>query len=72
MLNRIKAYRIAAKLSQDELAKKLSVSLHSVWRWENGKVEPRASELSQMAGMFGCSVDDLLLSNPQQPSAQSV
>lgn len=70
VINQIRHYRELAMLTQDDLAKKLKTSLHSVWRWENNKVEPRASELSQMAEIFGCSIDELLAENPPPPSAQ--
>jgi len=68
MKNRIKELRELKGLSQADLAKRLNVSLHSVWRWENERVDPRASELSQMADVFECGVQDLF-ENPPQPPA---
>ena len=66
----IKELREAKGISQVELARLINVSMHSVWRWENGKVEPRACELQKLAQVFECKVDDLL--NPPKPSAQTV
>ena len=67
--NRIKELRESKNMSQPALAKLIGVSMHSVWRWENGKVEPRACELQELAKVFNCKVDDLL--NPPKPSTQS-
>jgi transcriptional regulator with XRE-family HTH domain len=46
-------------LSQTELANKAKISLYSVHRIETGKTTPRASVLKALAGVFGCSVEDL-------------
>lgn len=66
MKNRIKELREAKKMSQVELAKQLNVSLHSVWRWENEKIDPRATELLQLAEVFECEIKDLY-ANPTPP-----
>ena len=67
-MNMIKELREAKGISQVELARLINVSMHSVWRWENGKVEPRACELQKLAKVFNCKVDELL--NPPTPSTQ--
>jgi transcriptional regulator with XRE-family HTH domain len=52
-------------LSQRDLAKKIGVSMHTIWRWENNKIEPRASKLRQMAKLFGCKIADLVESGDE-------
>jgi transcriptional regulator with XRE-family HTH domain len=61
--NNIRRYRRITELTQIGLAQKLKVSLSSVWRWENRKIEPRASQLRQMATLFGCDIKDLVESD---------
>ena len=36
----IKSARDAMGLTQGEFAQRLGVNLHTVWRWENGRVKP--------------------------------
>jgi len=40
-----------------ELAAALGVSLATVYNWEAGKFEPRASQLRALANLFGVSMD---------------
>lgn len=48
-------------LSQREVAEKLGVDQSSVSFWETGKTAPRASTLVKLSGLYGCTVDELLL-----------
>lgn len=57
---KIKQLRIKEELTQKELADKLFVTPQAVSRWEKGEVEPSVSTLSQLAVIFGVSVDELL------------
>ena len=45
----IKAARLGAKLTQDELAEKISVTRQAVSNWENGKTEPYIDTLTKLA-----------------------
>ncbi len=47
-------------MSQQELAKKLSISQGAVSQWETGKSMPRAEMLPKLADCLGCTVDELL------------
>lgn len=47
-------------LSQEELAEKINVSRQTVSKWELGTTTPEMDKLSQLAGMFGISVDALI------------
>lgn len=64
----IKERREKLGLSQQELANELNISMHTVWRWENEKIEPRASELIALAKIFKCPMKKLFEENPPQPS----
>lgn len=58
--SKISIFRKKHGLTQRALAKELGVSLHSVFRWENCKIEPRSGKLCQMANLFGCDIKDLV------------
>ena len=55
----LRKYRLAAGLSQKELAGKLFVSQQAVARWENGLAKPRADLLPELAVLFHCTIDEL-------------
>lgn len=52
--------RNKARLSQAEAAERLGITAASVCQWETGKTFPRASLLSQIASLYGCTIDELL------------
>lgn len=52
---RIKRYRLAAGLSQPELAARLNISLATVSRWETAGRKPQQSHRSALAGALGVS-----------------
>lgn len=60
MLNNIEGERIRNHLSQEELAKKLNVSLKTYYNWVNEKTDAPISKLVVMARMFGTKVDYLV------------
>lgn len=47
-------------LTQKEVADKLGLDQSAVSLWETGKTAPRASVLVKLAGLYCCSVDELL------------
>lgn len=49
-----------AGLTQYEVADKLGVDQSTVSLWETGKTMPRAATLVKLAGLYCCTVDDLL------------
>lgn len=57
---RIAALRKEAGLSQQELAKRLGVSASAIGMYEQGRREPSAQTLVNMARTFGVSTDFLL------------
>lgn len=57
---RIKAARLAANLTQVQLAEKMGCSQQEVQRWEKGKVSPNVKTLHRIADAIGCDVGKLL------------
>lgn len=56
----LRKYRIAAGLSQKELAGKLFVSQQAVARWETDKATPNPETVVKLAEIFGVTTDELL------------
>lgn len=56
----IKKYRMAASLSQDELAEKLFVTRQSISNWENDKTYPDIKSLVLLSEVFSVSLDQLV------------
>ena len=56
----IRTKRVAAKLTQAELAKRLGVYQGAVSQWESGMTNPKLDKLKAMAEFFGCTLDELL------------
>ncbi len=57
----IKALRKESNLTQAELAQKLSCTDKAVSRWETGKGLPDADMLLSLSGVFGVSINEILL-----------
>lgn len=56
----IRTARIAAGMTQQQLADALGVAQQSVTRWETGEREPRVSTLRRIAAVLGCDLSALL------------
>ena len=56
----IRTARIAAGMTQQQLADSLGVAQQSVTRWETGEREPRVSTLKRIAAVLGCDLSALL------------
>lgn len=55
--------------TQLELAVKVGVTPSTVWSWEKGRYEPRASQLRAIAETFGVSMDDIALALEREKPA---
>ncbi len=55
---RLKTLRLEAKLTQNEISKKLQISKMTYSYWENGKRNPK--NIQQLADFFNVSTDYLL------------
>ena len=60
MGDKLKAARLAAGMTQKQLADALGCRVKDVSRWENGHVEPGVLTVKKMARILGCSMDDLV------------
>lgn len=56
---RIRALRLRAGMSQQELGASLGVSAVAVGKWERGQTQPDIHSLTRMADIFGTTIDDL-------------
>lgn len=56
----MKEARLNAGKTVLEVAHFLTVSPQAIYQWENGETIPSAAKLKQIAGLYGCSVDELL------------
>ena len=56
----LRRYRVAAGLSQKELAGKLFVSQQAVARWETDKATPNPETVVRIAAILGTTTDELL------------
>lgn len=63
-MGKLKELRLKRGLTQDELAKLLSINRTTVTLWESGVNHPRAAMLVKLAKVLRCTVDDLLRSKP--------
>jgi len=60
MLTNIEAERVRYRLSKEDLAKKLNVSVKTYYNWINEETDAPISKLVIMARMFGTKVDYLI------------
>ena len=58
-MNMFRMAREEVGLTQEQVAKMLSVDQSTVSYWESGDVKPRADKLPQLAKLYGCKIDDL-------------
>lgn len=56
----LKAIREAQKMSREALAEAVGVSAFTVRNWEQGQREPSIANLIALAGVLGCTIDELI------------
>ncbi len=56
----ISAARMAAGLTQGQLAEKMGCTQKDISRWERGVCKPGVDKLVKIAGELGCTVMDLI------------
>ena len=59
-MERLKALRKRAGLTQEQLGEMVSVKQNAVAKWELGNGMPRVVTLIKLAQALGCTVDELL------------
>lgn len=60
MQNNIRAARIAAGISQGELARRMGTTQGAVSQWEHGITQPSTGRLKTLAEVLAVTVDELL------------
>lgn len=56
----LKAARVNAKMTQDEVAKKVNKSKNTIQNYENGKSIPDIEMGKKLAAIYGVTVDDII------------
>ena len=68
---KITVLRQGAKISQEELAEKLSVSRQSVSKWERGDALPGINKILEICSLFCVLADDLLREDVILPQTEA-
>ena len=55
------AARVNARLTQEEVAKKMKISKNTLVNWEKGKAEPTISRGRQLSTIYKISLDNIFL-----------
>lgn len=63
---RIRACRLQANLTQEQVAEAMRISRQAVTKWESGQTAPSTENLFKLAELFGTTVD-FLLTEPHDP-----
>ncbi|MCB6155009.1 RstR family transcriptional repressor [Escherichia coli] len=56
---RLKTYRMDKKISQKKIGELVNRDIQTIRSWEDGKSEPKASELVKLSDFYGISLDEL-------------
>ena len=56
-------------MTQEQLAMLLGVSRQSISKWESEKAYPEMDKLLTICDLFGCTLDDLVLGDVNQPGS---
>ena len=59
LAERIKQYRMAAGMTQKELAGAINASQNTISQYESGKRTPTVKRLLEISALLGCSVNEL-------------
>lgn len=65
-INKIKFYRMSAKMSQSELAGMIGKTVAALSLFENGRVRPSLTTLQKLSDVLGVSLDELASDFPLQ------
>lgn len=61
---KLKALRVNAELTQQEAAEKLGITKRTLQKWEDYETSPTGVQLSRIANLYGCTLDDIFLPEP--------
>ena len=57
----LKAMRINSKLTQNDVAERVNVTVKTVQNWENNISTPDAIQFAKLCNIYQCSRDDIFL-----------
>ncbi len=69
--NQIKTLRLAADMTQAELAERLGVTRATVTQWESGWSQPRMGKVQKLAEIFNISISELVDTEKKTHSSSS-
>lgn len=55
------AARVNAKLTQEEVAKKLHINKQTIVAWEKGESEPKVSQAMALSELYKIPIDNIFL-----------
>lgn len=55
------AARVNARLTQEQVAKKLHIAKQTIVNWERGKTEPTVSQARQLSELYQINLDNIFL-----------
>ena len=58
---KLKALRVNAEMTQKEASEKLGVTQKTLQHWEEYRTSPTGAQLSRLADLYGCTLDDIFL-----------
>jgi len=61
---KLKALRVNAELTQEEAASELGITKRTLQKWEDYQTSPTGAQLTRMANLYGCTLDDIFLPDP--------
>lgn len=67
----LQALRAKRNMTQEQLAMLLGVSRQAISKWESEKAYPEMDKLLMICDLFGCSLDDLVLGDVEQPQTDN-
>ncbi len=65
-MNGFGSARIAAGLSQNDVAAKLGINRTTISKWESGQAKPRADLLLRIAKTYKCTLEEILDMKPEE------
>lgn len=75
MLSSVEAERVRNRLTKEQLAERLGISIRTYYNWVNEETDVPGSALLEMSKMFGTSMDYLMRGcegvNPKNPVESS-
>lgn len=67
----LRALRRRAGLSAAQLAGRMGYTRTTIYYWETGRAWPSSEELPKLAGILGCSIDELFREHEEDPTTNS-